>query len=275
MGRLSFAYGQSRPGGLLAPLELHGVSFVGTAEVRYPLVRLRRESLYASAGVDFINQTTSFPGGDVLADDRLRIGWAKLNGDFNRELWGRVGFTANGELEARKGFSVLDASKAGDQGLSRIQGLPDAWLVRFNGDNHLTYRWLDLGLRTQAQYANRPLLAYEEMAVGDLTIGRGYEPAVLSGDKEVSGELKLQVRPLPVFRALTFSPFAFFDVGYVANLDLGSESRTLRSAGLGFEARLPYGVQAQLAWAHPFDKPFPTSPTRLADRLLAQIVIAR
>ena len=71
-GRLSLAYGQSHPGGLLAPLDLRGVSFVGTAEVRYPLIRLRRYSVYASTGVDFINQTTAFPGGDVLADDKLR-----------------------------------------------------------------------------------------------------------------------------------------------------------------------------------------------------------
>jgi len=273
--RVSLAYGQSRPGGQLAPLELHGQSFVGTAEMRYPLIRLRRESLYAAAGVDFIDQTTAFPGGDVLADDKLRVAWARLNGDYTRRLGEQLGVSGNGELEVRKGFTALGGSKAGDQGLSRLQGQPDAWLVRFDGENHLTYRWLDFGLRVQAQYADRPLLAYEEMAVGDLTIGRGYEPAILSGDREASAEGKLQLRPLQVFKGVTLSPFAFYDISYVSNLDIGSEDRALRSAGVGLEAHLPFGVQAQLAYAHPYDRPFPTSPDRPAQRLLVQVVIAR
>jgi hemolysin activation/secretion protein len=273
-GRISLAYGQSHPGGELAPLDLQGKSFVGTAELRYPLIRLRRYSLYASSGVDFVDQNTAFPGGDVLADDKLRILWGRLNGDFNRPL-GPFGWAGNGEFEVRKGFTFLDGSHAGDPSLSRVEGRPDAWVARFDGETHLTYRWLDVGVRTQAQYTDRPLLAYEEMAVGDLTIGRGYEPAVLSGDRVVSGEFKLQVRPLQVFKGVTLSPFTFYDESFVNNLDTGSEDRVLRSAGVGVDARLPFGMQAQLAWADPFDKPFPTSPSKPAQRLLVQLVIAR
>ena len=172
MGRVSLAYGQSRPGALLSPLELRGVSFVATAEARYPLIRLRRYSVYAAGGVDLVNQTTSFPGGDVLADDQLRVVWARLNGDFARNFTANLGITGNGELELRRGFSVLGGSKAGEQGLSRIQGQPEAWLARFEGETHLNWRWLDLGLRAQAQYADRPTVAYEELAIGDLTVGR-------------------------------------------------------------------------------------------------------
>lgn len=275
MGRLSLAYGQSRPGGQLAPLQLQGVSFVGTAEMRYPLIRLRRYSLYAAAGMDFIDQDTTFPGGDPLADDRLRIAWTQLSGDYTHSFGGAFAVSGNGELEVRKGFSVLDGSHAGDPALSRIQGQPDAWLVRFDGESHLTYGWLDLGLRTQAQYTDRPLLAYEEMAVGDLTIGRAYDPAVLTGDRVAAAELKLQVHPLSVFRGVTLSPFVFSDISYVSNLEIGSQNQVLRSAGLGVDARFPFGVQAQLAWAHPFDNPFPTSPTAPPDRFLVQLVIAR
>ena len=113
------------------------------------------------------------------------------------------------------------------------------------------------------------------MAVGDLTIGRGYEPAVLSGDREASVELKLQVKPLRIFEGATISPFVFGDASHVSNLDTGSQDRTLKSAGVGLVARLPFGIQAQLAWAHPFDKPFPTATDKPADRILAQFVIAR
>lgn len=275
MGRVSLAYGQSRPGALLAPLKLQGVSFVGTAEARYPLIRLRRYSVYVAGGVDFIEQTTSFPGGDVLADDQLRVVWARLNGDFFRNFRANLGITGNGELELRKGFSVLGGSKAGEPGLSRIQGRPEAWLARFEGETHLNWRWLDLGLRAQAQYANQPTVAYEELAIGDLTIGRAYEPAVVSGDRAAAAELKLQIKPVKILKDTTLSPFVYGDVGYVQNLDMGSQSRVLRSAGLGVEARLPYGIRANLGWGYPFDKPFPTQPTRPPQRVLFQLVIAR
>ncbi|MFL5297547.1 MAG: ShlB/FhaC/HecB family hemolysin secretion/activation protein [Phenylobacterium sp.] len=275
LGRASVAYGQSRPGGLLAPLQLQGESFVATGEVRYPLIKLRRYSVTLAAGMDAITQTTSFPGGDRLADDRLRVVWTRASGEFVRPLSESLSASGAGELELRKGLAALGASQAGAPTLSRVQGKPDAWLVRFDGEGHLTYRWLDFGLRAQAQYADAPLLSYEEQALGDLTIGRGYEPAVLSGDRAAAAELKLQVRPLPVLARTTLSPFAFFDAGHVSNLDTGSQGRTLRSAGVGVDGRFPYGLRASLAWAAPFDKPFPSSPTKPGQRVLFQLVLAR
>jgi hemolysin activation/secretion protein len=273
-GRVSLAYGRSRPGGALSVLKLRGVSIVGTAEVRYPVIRLRRHSLYAAAGVDVVSQKTAFPGGDVLADDQLRVAWARVSGDFTRPLGSRLTLAGEGGLTARKGFSVLGGSKAGDLGLSRVQGRPNAWIVRFEGESHLTHRWFDLGLRAQAQTADRPALAFEELAVGDLTIGRAYEPAVLSGDRAASAEVKLQMRPQRVMNGVSLSPFAFADASYVRNIDLGSEPRTLRSAGVGLEARLPLGVRAQVEWARPFDRPFPTSPNKPGDRVLFQLLVA-
>jgi hemolysin activation/secretion protein len=103
LGRVSLAYGQSRPGGLLAPLKLRGESFVATAEARYPFIRSRRNSLYGAAGVDLISQKTAFPGGDVLASDQLRVVWARLNGDFTRNLTAGLGLTGNGGTGAAQG----------------------------------------------------------------------------------------------------------------------------------------------------------------------------
>ena len=274
-GRASLAYGQSRPGDILAPLMLRGESFVATAELSYPLIKLRRKSLDVAAGIDAVAQTTSFPGGDVLADDNLRVIWTHLKGEYVRRFDSGVSTTGNGVLELRKGLSGLGASKARDPNLSRIQGLPDAWLVRFEGEGHLTYRWIDLALRVQAQYAGKPLLSYEEQALGDLTIGRGYEPAVLSGDRAAAAEFKAQVRPIALPRESSISPFVFFDAGYIENLDIGSESRTLRSYGAGVDVRLPYGVRASLAYATPLDKPFPTALEKPSPRVLFQLVVAR
>lgn len=274
-GRASLAYGQSRPGDILAPLMLRGESFVATAELSYPLIKLRRQSLDLAAGIDAVAQTTSFPGGDVLADDNLRVIWTHLKGEYIRRFDNGVSAHGTGMLELRKGLSGLGASKARDPNLSRIQGLPDAWLVRFEGEGHLAYRWIDLALRVQAQYAGKPLLSYEEQALGDLTIGRGYEPAVLSGDRAVAAEVKVQVVPISLPRESSISPYVFFDEGYIDNLDIGSESRTLRSYGAGVDVRLPYGVRASLAYATPLDKPFPTALEKPSPRVLFQLVVAR
>lgn len=274
-GRASLAYGQSRPGAVLKPLKLEGESFVASASVRYPIIKLRRYSLSVSGGLDMVNQTTTFPGGDVLADEKLRILWTKANGEFVRNLGEGLAISGTADIEVRKGLSGLGASKAGDPTLSRIQGHPDAWLVRYDSDTHLTYRWLDVGLRTEGQYANTPLLSYEEQAVGGLTIGRGYEPAVLSGDKALAAELKLQIKPIPIAKRFSVSPYIYYDQAYVDNLDTGSESRTLRSYGGGVETRLPFGIRASLAYADPLDKPFRTATDKPASRVIFQLVIAR
>jgi hemolysin activation/secretion protein len=276
VGRASLAYGQSHPGDVLKPLGLKGDSIVFASELQYPLLKRKRWTVNLGGGVEAVNQKTQFPGGGVLADDKVRVVWTGLTGEF-LEPWLNDQVLASGRtsLQLRKGLSALGASKQGDLELSRFQGHPDAWVVRLESDNQFATRYAGLGLRVQAQYADKPLLSYEELAVGDLTIGRGYEPAVISGDRVVAAELKLSSRPLNLTEAWSFTPYLFGDASRVENLDAGSETRTLRSAGVGVDCRLPYGLRASLAWAHPFDKPFPNQPKKPHDRVLLQLVIAR
>jgi hemolysin activation/secretion protein len=276
LGRASLAYGQSHPGDVLKPLSLRGDSLIFTPEIQYPVVKLKRLTLNAGAGFDLVEQKTRFPGGGLLANDKLRVVWASLSGDYLQPLFDeRVLAAGKATLQLRKGLSALGASRTGDADLSRIEGRPDAWVVRLESDNQFTNRLGALGLRIQAEYAGKPLLSYEELAVGDLTIGRGYEPAVLSGERVVAAELKLSPQELRFGDSWSVTPFAFCDASRIQNLDPGSESRTLRSAGVGVDARLPYGLRANLAWAHPFDKPFPSQPKTPNDRLLVQLVAVR
>lgn len=276
LGRVSLAYGKSHPGDVLKPLALQGDSLIFTPEVQYPIVKLKRLTLNAGAGLDLVDQKTKFPGGGLLADDRLRVVWASLSGDYLQALFDdRVLASGKANLQLRKGLSGLGASKTGDADLSRIDGRPDAWVARLESDNQIANRFGAVGLRIQAEYAGKPLLSYEELAVGDLTIGRGYEPAVLSGERVVAAELKLNPQEIRFGDSWSVTPFAFCDASRVENLDPGSKSRTLRSAGVGVDARLPYGLRANLAWAHPFDKPFPSQPEKPNDRLLFQLVVVQ
>ena len=284
--RASFAYGRSRPGDVLAPLKLKGESYVGAFEMDYPLVHLRRKSLTLGTGMDFVNQNTEFPGGGALSDDSLRVVWARAEGS-GQHLFGApvagADMTTSGSLslEVRKGLDTLGASRAGTPSLSRIDGKPDAMVVRADGQGSVLLDPaqgrlvpLALAVHVQGQWADKPLLSYEEQAIGNLTIGRGYDPDALSGDRVIASEFKAQVGPIALWRGFSLAPYGFYDVARVTNLDPGSQDRTVRSVGGGAELRLTHGLRADVAYAMPLDKPFAAATTTPPARVLLQIVFA-
>ena len=285
----SFAYGHSSPGDVLKQLKLNGDSFSGTFELDYPLIRLQRRSVIVSTGMDLVNQTTSFPGGQPLADDTLRVAWVRTDASFaavDRQSGDNLVTTeADVSLEARKGLEVLGASKPGASSLSRTQGRADAWVLR--GEAHALLRVTPTDPRLfpftlsghfSGQWADRPLLAFEEQAIGNLSIGRGYDPDAASGDRVVAGEVKFQVGPVPVGKKLKVSPYAFYDLARVTNLDPGSQDVTLRSVGGGLEFRLPYDkkgdvVRVDIGYAKPLDKTFPGQMSKPPERWLLQVIV--
>ena len=62
-------------------------------------------------------------------------------------------------------------------------------------------------------------------------------------------------------------------IKFQVNLPVEWNGRSLQYGGGGFNGVLITGLS--LPPAYPFDKPFPTSPDKPAQRLLAQVVIAR
>ena len=289
-GQASFSWGHSRPGDILKQLDLTGNSYVGTVEFDYPLVRLQRETLVLAGGMDFINQTTTFKSGQALSDDALRVVWLRADASTaatDRPVLDNLMSTAaDMSVEVRKGLDVLGASKAGAQALSRNQGQPDAWVVR--GEGHASLKIAPDNLKFVpitfsghfiGQWANAPLLAYEEQAIGNLTIGRGYDPNSASGDRVASGEFLIELGPMAFRRTIRVTPYAFYDLAYVGYLEQGQVDVTLRSLGCGVELRLPYDarghtVRMDLGYAKPLDKPIPSAMEKPHERFLIQVVIA-
>ena len=280
----SFAYGRSHPGDILQPLHLTGNSFVGSFEVDDPLIRLRRLKWTAAAGVDIVNQSTDFPGGGALSDDSLRIVWlrsdAAIRRGFGPEIFGSF-LTANANLsvEVRKGLKILGASAAGAPALSRIDGRSDAWVLRTVGDASIDSKPLGAGLpfslstHVEAQWADRPLLAYEEQTIGNLTVGRGYDPAAATGDRAVAAEFKAKFGPIKLTHGFAVAPYGFYDIARVISLEQGTDPVTLHSVGGGVEFHLPFGIRADVAYAKPLDKPFPAAQAIPPARVLVQIVV--
>jgi hemolysin activation/secretion protein len=272
--RGAITYGESRPGGALKPLGLKSQSLVGNAEVAYPLVRTRNRNLNLAGGVDVIDQQTDVSGAGRLSHDKLRVVYARADGDYRTEIAERP-VLASGGVSIRKGLAFLGGSDAGDPGLTRAFAKPDAWVVRAQGgaDIALSARLTGM-IRAQAQYTGSALLPYEQMSLGGLTVGRGYDPATLLGDKGVSASTELRYGPVQLHPKVVAAPYAFFDAGYVANNNAGvsglAKDRTLKSVGAGVIFRVFSRANIEVTYAHPLDSAAPGAP-KPGDRILIQL----
>jgi hemolysin activation/secretion protein len=284
----SFSYGRSHPGDVLKPLDLRADSYVGTIELDDPLLRLRRKNLTLAGGFDWIDQKTKFSNtGSLITDDKLREFWLRATAQgahvFSRPVIGGAFSTdADLTLEARKGGRILGASEPGALALSRPEGRPDPWIMRADGQVSAHYAPQGFGLplsatlHTQDQWADRPLLAFDEQAIGNLTIGRGYDPAAASGDRVVAAEGRMETG-LRLARRLELSPYGFYDFSRVWNLDQGSQTLNLRSIGAGVGLRFGlgrYNFRGDVAYARPLDKPVPSAAKKPPARVLFQLIIA-
>lgn len=270
----SITYGESRPGAALKPLDLKSRSVVGNVEVAYPFIRSRTRNLNLAGGLDLVDQKTTSGIAGLVSRDKLRVAYARVDGDYRTE-WGQRPALLTGGLTLRKGLSVLDGSESGDDFLTRAQAKPDAWTLRAQGaaDIVLSDR-LTATVRAQAQYADDVLLPYEQMALGGLTVGRGYDPAALLGDKGVSGAFEVRYGPLQLHPKVLASPYGFVDAGYVANnktaLTLLEKDRSLTSIGAGVIFRLFNRANLEVTYAHPLHATNPGG-SRPGDRVLIQL----
>jgi hemolysin activation/secretion protein len=275
-GKLSAAYGVTHPGDTLKPLDLHGKSLVLTGELDYPLVRLKRVDLNLGAGFDYVDQRTDFASGSALTDDHLRIFWVRSEGDTGRHFQNGMVVTAAAGLDFRKGVDSLGASRIGITNLSHLGGRADAWDVRFTGEGHfLPLTWVDLSAQVAAQYADSPLLSYEQIEVGNLTIGRGYDPAAVAGDRGVTAEFKGQLGPWAVTRWVQVAPYGFYDLGDVKVLGLAGEERSLHSTGAGLLLHMPLGLRLDVSYALPQNRTNVSSTSVPPARLLIQLSVSR
>jgi hypothetical protein len=200
--------------------------------------------------------------------------YARADGDYRTEIAQRP-VLASAAVQVRKGISALGASDAGDPQLTRAFAKPDAWVVRGTSAVDVAFTDRLTGqFRGQAQYSGSTLLPYEQISIGGLTVGRGYDPAALLGDKGVSGAFEVRYGPLQLHPKVVAAPYVFFDAGYVANNNarasgLGRD-RTLTSTGAGVIFRLFNRANFEVTYAHPLDA-VRAGGSRPGDRVLIQL----
>jgi hemolysin activation/secretion protein len=271
LGRFSLAYGETRPGGSFSTIEMKGPSWVGAVGLSYPLVRLRASNVNLMGGLDYVDQRLDVAG-TRLTDDKLRVLFLGL--DVERRWFSRIPIAVGGAFVLRKGLSILGASGEGDPNLSRLNANPEALTLR--GDARAAVQLFPrftATLRLIAQYADDPLLGYEEMPIGNLTIGRGYDPAALSGDRGVATSLQIDLGGFGLGGAGEIGLFGFGDLAMVDNLDPDGIERTVRSVGLGLTWQLAGRLRFDVTYAHPLD---PLSEFVLEapeDRVLVNMIV--
>ena len=235
-GRVTHAWTEPDLGGAVPPVSAR-VLFANL-ELSYPLRRSQAATLFVRSGVDLVNQRVNFNAAP-LSRDQLRVAYLRLDGEWQdlrgRGPGGTSAWRIGGNLELRQGLDMLGTSldctrdlrscaRAGVVPPSLISGSPTATVVRFTGFAELRVaRALTAVLQPRAQWASGGVYGFERFALGNYTVGRGYEPGVLTGDDgaAVSLEIRHDALTLSEDWKLALQPYALFDAGWAWSRGLG------------------------------------------------------
>ena len=251
----NFTYSWARPS-IGDDADFRARTLLATLEVGYPFVRRQSHTLRGSAGMDFVNQDVDLNHID-LTRDRLRVAFARLAADAAARDPGYTlvepHWRVRGLLELRKGIDFLGATDScgpagaaclgpGDIPPSRIEGDATATVVRGSGYGEFRpIPKLTVALGVRGQYSRRPLLSFEEFSAGNYTVGRGYDPGTLLGDRGIG--VQAEIRAGSVYprspKSVGVEGYAFFDHARIGNRDrlfVDDSSRRLSSAGAGARA---------------------------------------
>lgn len=232
----AFTYAWARPS--VIGVDVLAKTMLATIELGYPLVRRQAHTIRASAGVDVVNQDV-WLNQAKFTRDRLRVAFLRLGVDAADTNYG-TNFSAaeppwrvNSLLELRQGIDGLGATGPcgpaginclgpGDVPPTRIEGYAGATVLRWTGYGEvrpLPKLTLTLGLR--AQYAWRPLFSFEEFSAGNYTVGRGYDPGALLGDRGFGSQAEIRYGSrIPVSaKKPGIEGYLFWDHALVRNRD--------------------------------------------------------
>ena len=193
-----------------------------------------------------------------------------------------------GYVELRQGLPLLGATPVGGKGGSaiptRFEGNARAFVARaaVNGEGRLRFgadsAWAaTVAVDVRGQWTPDPLLAYDEFAVGNLTIGRGYDPGATAGDRFVGGSAEFRLgKPVPLSaKDFAVEALGFYDHVELWNLDTNNfeKRRTLRSVGGGVRATWGSRVRLDLVYAKPLDKALAIDTEKPGGRLLLSLTV--
>ena len=250
----SFTYAWAHPA--VPDADVDARTLLGTIELSYPFVRRQASTVRGSVGMDIVNQDVELDDID-LTRDRLRVGFARLGWDAISMDFSKPGrslaepfWRVSNLVELRKGLNLFGASDdcgpdgddctgPGDIPPSRLEGDATATVLRYSGYGEIRpMRLVTLALGARAQYAWNGLLSFEEFSAGNYTVGRGYDPGSLLGDRGYGTQVELRVgsRIPRNAKSVAIEGYGFWDHAKVSNLDefvVVDQPSRLHSIGAG------------------------------------------
>lgn len=270
-----FSYAWSRPD--LDQLDYRTDTLIAGADLARPLFRSVTSNATGAVGFDYIDQTSE-SGGIRQIEDRLRVIYGALSADYrDLNFDGSTRIKAAARIELRKGLGIFDASDGGTATgiLQSRNGDSRAFLARADVElfSQLT-PYLAYSLRLLGQYTDDPLVNYEAFSLGNLTVGRGYDPGSNSGDRAV-GIRNEVIATHPVTERIGAQAFGFYDVVLLDNVDpqATETNRRLRSLGGGVRMTLQGLALLEVAYAHPLDRALRIDNSRPPDRVLVSLTV--
>ncbi len=259
-------------------LDLETDTLVANLSVAYPLLRTPSTAADITLGFDYIEQETKVTP-VTLSKDSIRTVFLRAQVDGQKRRLDRsTSFLYSAFAEARQGLDVFSATSLNGFGAavtdgitaSRPFGNADAFVLRGGVDaTWFPGSIFDLRGRFEAQWTDEPLLNFDEYAIGNLSIGRGYDPGANSGDRALGGSAEVGATVLDQARH-RLQLFGFFDIVQVENLDRGTPDpkRTLKSAGAGLRYSFGSGINVEVTYASPLDRALFSDTERPPDRVL-------
>lgn len=266
-------YGVARPDLGDPNLRVKSNSLIATAQASFPFVRSQLRNIRGTIGFDYVDQDMFFNGAE-LSRDHLRVGFARVVGELVAPFEGRTGYSLQeprwrvvASLEGRQGFDVFGSSQScvdflacllrGDVPPSRLDG--DATATVLRGSVYSEFRpqpRLTLALGGRVQHSHSSLLTFEEFAIGNFTVGRGYEPGILLGDRgaSVQAEARYGSTLQPGSNRLAAEAFVFVDQAWIRNAPLFGappERQSLTSIGAGLRVAFRNTTRLEAVLAAP------------------------
>lgn len=227
-----------------------------TLGLSYPVIRTQSQNLTLGGGLDYVDQKVDFIG--ALTRDHLRVAFIRADFDAvdlksRRPKW-RVG----GGIEFRQGLDILGATRKSDNVLpSRDDGRATGSLVRLYAATELALSdALAVAISPRVQIGFDPLFSFEEFTAGNYTVGRGYDPATLTGDSGAGVSVELRGPRVATFKRsrLLVQPYLFGDAAWAWNKNTSGDPEHLKSAGGGLRAGLDGRLSIDAAVAVPLEK---------------------
>ena len=284
---LRATFADSRPD--LPQLDLRTKSWILNAELMQPLLRTVTDNYYLGVGFERVDQRTDLLGSGgagaggsaALNLDRISTAYIRFAGNSRRlRQDGTEAVAVSGFAEFRHGLDIFNATKSGvitraGYAPSRLEGDAKAAVIRGQLDGKVGFGPIfELFGSGRGQWTNQPLLNYDEFSIGNLTVGRGYDPGANTGDKAIAGTAEVRFN-LPAGLRVASQLFGFYDVVRLYNLDTGSTERRrkLESYGGGVRVTLSGIARLDVTYAHPLDKPLLTGANAKVpkDRVLVSL----